>query len=200
MKAVIIVAHPDDETIWAGGLVLSHPDWDWTVLSLCRAGDTDRRPKFFAVCERLGAHGIIYDLDDNPEPSPIEPGRDIGQPILKALGETEWDLCITHGKNGEYGHTRHKQVHAEVVGLVESGRLNCKELWTFAYESDARKKTCRPADWSNKLIAVTKQNLAEKKRIVRQVYGFKRRSFENRVCVSPESFFVMCGFGQGANP
>jgi hypothetical protein len=37
MKAAIIVAHPDDETIWSGGLILKKPEWQWTVLSLCRA-------------------------------------------------------------------------------------------------------------------------------------------------------------------
>lgn len=37
MKAAIIVAHPDDETIWSGGLILKKPEWQWTVLSPCRA-------------------------------------------------------------------------------------------------------------------------------------------------------------------
>ena len=89
MKAVIIVAHPDDETIWAGGLVLSHPDWDWTVLSLCRADDTNRCPKFYVVCKILRANGIICDLDDSPEPQPVKPETDIGQRIIKALGQTK---------------------------------------------------------------------------------------------------------------
>lgn len=41
MKAAIIVAHPDDEIIWCGGLILKHPEWDRTVLSLSRcAGNT----------------------------------------------------------------------------------------------------------------------------------------------------------------
>ena len=43
-SAVVIVAHPDDEVIWCGGLILQKPDWDWTILSLCRATDRDRRP------------------------------------------------------------------------------------------------------------------------------------------------------------
>ena len=45
-RAVVIVAHPDDETIWMGGFILDNPDYNWTILSLCRASDTDCAPKF----------------------------------------------------------------------------------------------------------------------------------------------------------
>ena len=66
MKAAVIVAHPDDEVIWCGGFVAAHSDFEWTVLSLSRSDDSDRQPKFKAVCEMLGVHGIISDLDDRP--------------------------------------------------------------------------------------------------------------------------------------
>jgi LmbE family N-acetylglucosaminyl deacetylase len=46
-KAVaVIVAHPDDETLWAGGTILSHPSWQWFIVCLCRGSDKDRAPKF----------------------------------------------------------------------------------------------------------------------------------------------------------
>ncbi len=60
----MIVAHPDDETIWMGGTILANPQTKWTVLSLCRADDKDRAPKFRKVCRFLGAKAIIADLDD----------------------------------------------------------------------------------------------------------------------------------------
>ena len=34
MKCVVIVAHPDDETLWAGGTILMNPDNDWTKTTL----------------------------------------------------------------------------------------------------------------------------------------------------------------------
>lgn len=45
-NATVIVAHPDDETLWAGGTILMHPETQWTILTLCRRSDPDRSPKF----------------------------------------------------------------------------------------------------------------------------------------------------------
>ena len=63
-NALVIVAHPDDETIWMGGTILKNKNWKWTILSLCRKNDADREPKFMEVCSFYGAEGIISDLDD----------------------------------------------------------------------------------------------------------------------------------------
>ena len=38
-KTAVIVAHPCDETLWAGGTILSQPAWNWFIATLCRASD-----------------------------------------------------------------------------------------------------------------------------------------------------------------
>jgi len=40
MTVAIIVAHPDDETLWAGGTILNHPYWKFFITCLCRTNDS----------------------------------------------------------------------------------------------------------------------------------------------------------------
>jgi LmbE family N-acetylglucosaminyl deacetylase len=196
MKAVVIVAHPDDETIWCGGLILQHPDWDWTIMSLCRADDPDRAPKFKKVCQIYGAEAIMTDLDDSSVLQPIDPRTDIGRRIVRSTEDTSWDLCVTHGQNGEYGHLRHRQIHSEVLRLVTENRLQCRELWAFAYDCDSATSRCSAATWGEKRVELTARQLSEKKRIVHEEYGYARVSFEVKACISPECFHLVEGKGK----
>jgi LmbE family N-acetylglucosaminyl deacetylase len=41
-RAAVVVAHPDGETLWCGGYILSHWDSLWRIVTLCRAADPDR--------------------------------------------------------------------------------------------------------------------------------------------------------------
>ncbi len=71
LRAAVVVAHPDDETLWCGGYILNHPEFHWRIVTLCRASDPDRAPKFRRVLQRLGAEGEMADLDDGPDQVPL---------------------------------------------------------------------------------------------------------------------------------
>jgi len=32
-RCAVIVAHPDDETLWMGRTVLMHPECEWTIIA-----------------------------------------------------------------------------------------------------------------------------------------------------------------------
>jgi hypothetical protein len=99
LRAAVVVAHPDDETLWCGGYILAHPEFDWRIVTLCRASDPDRAPKFRRVLEQLGAVGEMADLDDEPDQVPL-PIEQILETTARLLAGSSYSLILTHGPKG----------------------------------------------------------------------------------------------------
>lgn len=66
-SVALIVAHPDDETLWAGGTLLIHPTWKCFVVCLYRGNVTDRAPNFFRALKILNNEGAMGEMHDGPE-------------------------------------------------------------------------------------------------------------------------------------
>ncbi|MDD2307045.1 MAG: PIG-L family deacetylase [Prolixibacteraceae bacterium] len=184
----LIVAHPDDETLWAGGTVLSHPEWDCFVVCLCRGSDTNRAPKFYKALKMLNAEGTMGDLDDGPEQMPLEE-KILEGAILKLLPPQHFDLVITHDPKGEYTrHLRHEETGRSVKNLWGAGKISATELWTFAYEDGNREYYPIPvksADVSQKL---TKDIWQKKYEVITEIYGFATECWEARTTPAAEAF------------
>jgi LmbE family N-acetylglucosaminyl deacetylase len=98
-NVAVIVAHPDDETLWAGGTILSHPFWNCFIVSVCRGNDTERAPKFYNALKVLKSEGNMGDLDDGPDQNPLDEDE-VEQTILNLLPEKHYDLVFSHNPNG----------------------------------------------------------------------------------------------------
>ena len=189
-KAVaIIVAHPDDETLWAGGTILSHPSWKWFIACLCRGSDNDRAPKFLKTLQVLGSDGIIGDLDDGPEQKPLDK-NEIEHTILQLLPSRHFNLIISHNPGGEYTrHIRHEETSKAVIKLWKAGRISANELWTFAYEDGNKKYYPRPIKTGTVCQELTKQIWKKKYGIITGIYGFEKNSFEAETTPRTETFW-----------
>ena len=192
VTAAVIVAHPDDETIWAGGTVLAHPDWHWTVVSLCRGSDRDRAPKFNHAVQQLGGVSAIGDLDDGPEQVPLSE-VEVQQMVLSLLPETHFDLILTHSPHGEYTrHRRHEEVGTAVAVLWEKELIKAKEVWMFAYADDGKggKDDLPKAIKAAHLISYLPEDIWRRKYIIiTDTYGFAPESYEANIVMGKEAFW-----------
>jgi len=188
-SAAVIVAHPDDETLWAGGAMLGRPDVDWFVMTLCRASDPDRAPRFGQVLKSLHARGRMADLDDGPDQTPL-PGEQVERTILACLPAAAYDLIVTHGPAGEYTrHRRHEEVCRAVVALWQADKLTAREVWLFAYEDGGRRYLPRVQTGAHLRKTLPDGLWREKYRLVTEVYGFPHDSWEARTTPRQEGFW-----------
>jgi len=140
-RVAVVIAHPDDETLWCGGYILDHPEFDWRIVTLCRASDPDRAPKFRRVLEELGAVGEMADLDDEPDQVPL-PIEQIRETIARLLAGNSYSLILTHGPKGEYTrHRRHEECCRSVVDLWQSGGI-AQTVYGFLLTKMEGVRTC----------------------------------------------------------
>lgn len=109
----VVVAHPDDESLWCGGTLARLTDGGGEVVIVCltNGGNAARAAEFNAACRQLRARGVILDFPD---------GGHASLPRLDAaLDRAAVDHCsggilcvLTHSPHGEErGHFQHRQSH-----------------------------------------------------------------------------------------
>ena len=189
LSTAVIVAHPDDETLWAGGTILLHPQWDWFIVALCREHDPDRAPRFHKALERLGASGTMADLDDEPEQAPLAP-QEVQQAVLSVLRDRSFTSILTHGPRGEYTrHLRHEETSRAVTALWLDGEIRADSLWMFAYEDASGQYLPRAEKGADLKSTLPDDVWREKYKIISEIYGFAGESFEARTTPREEAFW-----------
>ena len=186
---VLIVAHPDDETLWAGGTILSHPTWKCFVVCLCRESDEDRAPKFYKALKALKSEGVMGDLNDGPDQNPLDE-NEVEQAILNLSPQKHFDLIITHNPTGEYTrHIRHEEISKAVIKLWDEGKISANELWTFAYEDGNKEYLPRAIEKDTFFRTLTKHILLRKYSIITGIYGYGINSWEAETTPHAEAFW-----------
>jgi hypothetical protein len=109
MKAIAVVAHPDDCVIFAYSLIYNYSDIDWTILYLTYTHWDYRGSELFDFWNKRNVPTIFLGYVDDwhdIENKKIsfntgQASREI-QNIIK-----DFDIVLTHNAQGEYGHLHH---------------------------------------------------------------------------------------------
>lgn len=160
MSSILLIsAHPDDETLFAGGTVAMYAGEGHAVYILetthGEGGEVGEPPlatreNLSAVREQevrkaahiLGARDIFFlpfidpymEIDGIARPIDV-PLEDFVKAIKEYVQKIQPDLVITHGSNGEYGHPQHIYTHqATRLALAEAAPETALLSWLAWYE------------------------------------------------------------------
>jgi len=132
----MIVAHADDECIFAGDLVLSNlkSNINWDIVC-CVVPDSQSKFRIKMFLSDLPEYipgtntFMLNNKDTGFKGSIINKGR-LYEDIKTKLKEREWLKIYTHGEKGEYGHIHHIEVHELVVKACHELKL-INKLYVF---------------------------------------------------------------------
>ena len=120
----MIVAHPDDETLFGGGELIQHAS-EYKVVVLDYGNHMVRHREFIKAMEMIGV-GKWEHWDGEPYKSSAAYNESVLIPLIeRVLNEREWTKVVTHNQGGEYGHYRHVSTHNVMA------RLCPDKLWVF---------------------------------------------------------------------
>jgi LmbE family N-acetylglucosaminyl deacetylase len=127
-RTLFVVAHPDDETIFMGGLIRRLAAKGHALDIACATSrfasqliSNVRRAEFLKACHHLEARGILMEFEDGRAPLPELPLAERVRSIAEA---TDYDTVYTHGVWGEYGHRHHRDV-CLAVHRIFGDRTRC---------------------------------------------------------------------------
>ena len=115
----MITAHPDDEALFGGAELLTHPK-EYKVVVVDEYHSKIRRKEFKASMKFIG-------IKEYEHWTGYKGGEDYHREkliyeLLRVLREREYIKIVTHNKVGEYGHPRHRALH-DILNVAMNGEV-----------------------------------------------------------------------------
>ena len=108
----VVVAHPDDEVCWFGGLILSTAHIKWHIVCCSYPvipGEIKRKEDFFKACKHAK---LSHEMMDIAEPRTRDKMDRIES--LRKLNLSKYDIVLTHGN---FGHLHHRCIGSQIREL-----------------------------------------------------------------------------------
>ncbi|MCR5429991.1 MAG: Ig-like domain-containing protein [Eubacterium sp.] len=164
---LIIVAHPDDESLWGGAHL---KEGKWFIVCMTNNYTAVRKKEFNNMLKLAGAKGIMLDYPDLYTKYVDEKSYKRVKDNWKYFYESayldirgvvaykKWDLIATHSPTGETSHTHHKQIDKATTQSCLALRKFDK-LWYFG-------KFYKPGEVPEGLTRLDDESIAFKEKLI----------------------------------
>ncbi|MFD1775527.1 PIG-L deacetylase family protein [Paenibacillus rhizophilus] len=123
---LMVVAHPDDESIFGGGALIQESGWK--VICLTNGGNETRSREFHNAMNSVNADFEIWDFPDEYDGEFDE--DQVKDALRDLLDSGQFHKVVTHNLQGEYGHRQHRSLSR----ILHSMKLD--HLYIFETEDD----------------------------------------------------------------
>lgn len=133
---LMIVAHPDDESLFGGEALTSSSGW--LVVCVTGASNDLRRHEFIGAMTSIGASYMMLDHDDDLRNGNFSPRLE--EQLSAVIAGRPYQAVVTHNAAGEYGHPQHRALHRVVRRLIADRPLHVfAHRWTHPAMSPAKR-------------------------------------------------------------
>lgn len=121
---LLVVAHPDDEILWAYNYLKDDPK-SWKVICITCARNKTRVQEFETVMKQLGIKN--YEMWDHDNSIFARKFNSLAlDDIKKDILQNGYQLILTHNGHGEYGNLQHISLHNSLKKLEDEYDLPIK--------------------------------------------------------------------------
>jgi hypothetical protein len=128
---LIIVAHPDDETLW--GYYQLKNNKGWKILCVTNANNITRVNELKNIAIYFDTALEIWNYEDSSVHYNMHP--QLYKDIENEINKQNVKMVLTHNPLGEYGHIQHIKVSNVVLTVSK------KPTYVFSYTPDHKRKS-----------------------------------------------------------
>ena len=184
-KKLMIVAHPDDETLWGGANLMKDR---YFVVCLTNGFNLERANNFKELLKFTNNSGIILnypDLQDNIKDDWSEVRNGILKDLSTLLKYKYWDKIVTNGPDGTTGHIHHKKT-CQYVTKIAKEYNEYKNLYYFGHFYKKNQIPQNLTRISNKELDIKKKEINIYQSVINNIYElwYHMLPYENWVLAS----------------